>query len=105
MTATLRDWQPGDGIQCSFARMASRGIPCGPPVKTSEDTVSGGPGRKDRLVRRPLCAAHAAGRTGGPTPSDVTARAEKKAVQQLVATHWNEYQELVSRFRSEEATS
>jgi hypothetical protein len=82
-----RDWQPGDGLRCSFSNRTPAEVPCGKPVKTSVSVQDVGSYR-DRTVQRPLCANHA---PGGTPPHQVTVEARKVAHERLCTEHWDEY--------------
>lgn len=99
MTSELRDWLPGDGLTCTYSKRAPE--PCGRPIKTAVSTQSGGPGRPDRIVKRPLCEHHAVGRTTGWAPGKVRAEADRRAHQRLVHEHWAEFQRYVSEATAE----
>ena len=95
MSAELRDWQPGDGLVCSYSKRSP--IPCGRPVKTAVSTESQGPQRGNRIMRRPLCELHAAGRMGGMSPGQLRMQAERNAYQWLAHKHWSEFTEYVEQ--------
>lgn len=87
-----RDWQPGDGLTCRFARQAPLEIPCGRPVRTaiSVHTVAG---RNPRTHVSPLCANHAD--FGMPPPLQVMTASKRAAQEALTVAHWEEYQALL----------
>ena len=83
-----RDWQPGDGLRCSYSRHAPAELPCGKPVRTAITEMSP-VGRKAVVQVRALCASHA---PGGLQPGQITTEARKIAVERLCAERWDEYQ-------------
>lgn len=87
----IREWRPGDGTHCAFARM-QRKEPCGPPVAV-QDTLNLNPSSLPARIRRNICAEHLAGQltTDGKTRRDAIAKAEKVAREAVVAAHWDEY--------------
>jgi hypothetical protein len=89
-SVTLEDWQPGDGLVCSYAKRSP--VPCGRPVKTAVSEEDGGPRRARRIMRRPLCQHHAKGRISGVSTSVIRAQAETNAWQRLAHEHWEEWQ-------------
>jgi hypothetical protein len=93
IAAELRDWEPGDGLTCSYAKRAPAGLPCGRPVKTAVSVEDGGPRRADRKIRRPLCEHHARGRMADRlTPGVARSQAERAAFERLAHEHWEDFQ-------------
>jgi hypothetical protein len=82
-----RDWKPGDGLRCRYARQAPREVPCGPPVRTHirQERVHG----KERTVVSPVCENHAD--FGKPPPTKVLTNARRLATERLIAEHWDVY--------------
>lgn len=90
----IRDWEPGDGIQCRHAGKAPADMPCGKPVKTSISRRSTRPGGPEIDDRAALCVNHA--RIGNP-PNKIMLAAKKYATEKLVARHWDEYRQYLEQ--------
>lgn len=89
----LRDWHPDDGERCAYAHKAPALLPCGPPVKTSLQTITvAGRAEYERPV--PLCANHS---RAGWSPSDLVGAARKEATAQLIADHRDEFQDNIRK--------
>jgi hypothetical protein len=87
-TTVYRDWQPGDGLRCSFAKAAPIEVPCGPPVTTAikeVDVID----RKPFSTKKPLCKNHA---PGGLLPNVLVAEAKKIAIERLCVEHWDDFE-------------
>lgn len=90
----IREWRPGDGLNCSFATRSTKRVPCGPPVAVQ--TTEHWPGQRySRTVRHVVCALHLPGMV---RPGEVVAEAEKAARERIAVAHWDEFQ----RMREEE---
>lgn len=85
-TSIIRDWEPGDGIRCRFAKRAPANIPCGLPVRTRITKSGSRPGGPVREWVTPMCANHAGGQ-----PGTLSAAADKAARERLIAAHYEEY--------------
>lgn len=91
----VRDWQPGDGLRCSASSRSP--VACGQPVKTQEKVVTG-VNQSPRVVRRPLCALHAAVDLADTSVGQLRADAEKAAHQRLASENWAEFQRYTQEF-------
>ncbi|MFB4320652.1 hypothetical protein [Actinomadura sp. 21ATH] len=88
----IREWQPGDGLACSWANRAPSRIPCGPPVAVQVNRVHSGT-QFEKAYRRVVCALHL---PGSVQPGEVMVDAEKAARERLAVAHWDEYQALIA---------
>lgn len=84
---SIRDWRAGDGLRCAHAGKAPPEIPCGPPVKAQIRLVSTRPGGAKTERIWALCGNHA----GGLEPGHVMIQARREAMEQVIANHWDEY--------------
>lgn len=91
--SSIEVWQPGDGLNCSWAKKAPIGMPCGRPVATISKPFETF-GRKSVTRKTVVCAAHLPGREA---PNQISARAVHAATQQVLADHWEEYSALRER--------
>jgi hypothetical protein len=98
--STLRDWRPGDGITCQFAKRAA--IPCGQPVKSRVITMEQ-LRRAPRTVVQPLCANHAARDVREEPNFSISGRIRKVATERLIAEHFEEYQRFLREAAAAEA--
>lgn len=89
---TLLEWQPGDGVRCTYAATAPSELPCGPPIKTKVLHLSQAR-RKTSYVRKPLCARHCG---EAPLPGAVLKQARKAAAEQVIVENYERYQQLVA---------
>lgn len=92
----MREWQPGDGLTCTYAKRAPVDLPCGKPTVTAVSTQSAGPRNGNRTVHRPLCEHHASGHLNGETPGKVVTEAKKVATERLIHQHWDEFQRYIA---------
>lgn len=105
----VREWQPGDGLHCSFHGHQKR-IPCSPPVALmmTIDPKPGyyKPGKSVRLLCPGHLVAHALGNPWrhGWTVAGARLKAEKAAKETVLHRHWDEYvAEMDSRLKATRA--
>ena len=91
---TVRAWEPGDGLRCSYAKNAPRSRPCGRPVavKIGQDTRTVRAASSRHYV---VCAYHL---STAITPGEMSAEAETAAREKVLAEHWDEYQQAIQEF-------
>lgn len=97
----IRSWKPGDGLICSFARMA-KATPCGAPVavtlteerlKCWRDWCKGDCSQCNKAVRRAVCRNHIPGLYSS---GEVNLEARKAAAERLAVAHWDEYRQYLT---------
>lgn len=86
---TIREWQPGDGLTCRYAKRSPKEIPCGPPVAAVTQLISA-VRRGDRYVTNVVCLNHL---PGSVKPSEVRTDADRAAREAVIVAHWDEYME------------
>lgn len=90
---SLRRWEPGDGLTCSYAARASRSRACGPPVAVRVHT-SHPTSTNPRQHREVICAYHLADHAN---PGSLRVQADQQAREEILVKYWAEYQEAIER--------
>lgn len=96
----IRAWEPGDGLECSYANRSARHFPCGPPVglvtvHTREVVGAAVSGWwRYKATSRAVCAHHL---PGVASPGELRQAAEKAALERLATNHWDEYRDCLDK--------
>ncbi|SLH07210.1 Uncharacterised protein [Mycobacteroides abscessus subsp. abscessus] len=97
----VRAWEPGDGIACTNSRNRSR-VACGEPVAVVKDVETKEAGfHTPQVINRVFCLRHLANNFGENVGVGAENDIERKALEQVAKQHWDEYQTVVERMRSE----
>lgn len=100
-------WEPGDGLHCSHATKG-RQFECGAPVAVTKEierkvrligSATKNPWYQDSHRKYVLCADHLAVHFSGTTIGELSAESERSAREQIIAAHWDEYQEALKSQR------
>ncbi|MDN4616448.1 hypothetical protein P5G50_18525 [Leifsonia sp. F6_8S_P_1B] len=106
----IREWKPGDGLTCTHASKQQK-HPCGAPVAVFrtiwEEQTSYRP--RTQVKKRVLCSRHVGEvlrqyvgeETRRFNSQPLIVRIEKEAAEKVLAAHWDEYQEALTRFAAE----